>query len=142
MHATSRTPDGGDSSSTLPGSTRDGGDIPPNLAHTGGATGPWSRYRRHPDYRCAPCTPTTRAPRPSPIRVPPRSLPVRRPGRHWIPPQGPRTSDYAITVLDADGGPVETLVGWSEASLAEEHARTLAGIAGYRIVPCRRTGGR
>ncbi|KDA44869.1 hypothetical protein [Frankia sp. BMG5.23] len=24
---------------------------------------------------------------------------------------------------------------------ADEHARTLAGIAGYRVVPCRRAGG-
>ncbi len=103
--------------------------------------GPWSRYRWHPDNRCAPCAPTSRAPRPTPIRVPPRGLPVRRPGRHWTPPQVPRALDFAITVLDEDGSPVETLVGWSSVQLAEEHAHTLAGIAGYRIVPCRHTGG-
>ncbi|WP_157467093.1 hypothetical protein [Frankia sp. QA3] len=45
-------------------------------------------------------------------------------------------------MLDEAGSPVETLIGWSSARLAEEHAHTLAGIAGYRIVPCRRTGGR
>ncbi|WP_157902420.1 hypothetical protein [Frankia sp. KB5] len=44
-------------------------------------------------------------------------------------------------MLDADGRPVETLTGWPTARLADEHARTLAGIAGYRVVPLRHVGG-
>jgi hypothetical protein len=63
-------------------------------------------------------------------------LPVRRPGLHWTQPRDPRALDYAISVLDGEGNQIESLVGWATESLAEDHARTLTGIAGYRIVPC------
>ncbi|MCL9762394.1 hypothetical protein [Frankia sp. AiPa1] len=42
---------------------------------------------------------------------------------------------YAVIVLNADDQPVEALGGWDTARQAEEYARTLTGIAGYRIVP-------
>ncbi|WP_256789881.1 hypothetical protein [Frankia sp. AvcI1] len=48
---------------------------------------------------------------------------------------------YSISIVDVDGQPIETLTGWPTAQLADEHARTLTGIAGYRIVPVRQVAG-
>ncbi|WP_462188199.1 hypothetical protein [Frankia sp. CcWB2] len=76
----------------------------------------------------------SRAPSPS------RALPTRRPGANWIPVRD-TPANYSISVLDADGRPVETLTGWPTARLADEHAQTLPDIVGYRVVPLRRVNG-
>ncbi|TFE27389.1 hypothetical protein E0F15_16390 [Frankia sp. B2] len=72
---------------------------------------------------------------------PSRTLPTPRPGLDWIPVRDGAPANYSISVLDGEGNPVETLIGWSTPQLADEYARTLTGIAGYRVVPCRRAGG-
>ncbi|CAO5258637.1 hypothetical protein FAGKG844_80087 [Frankia sp. AgKG'84/4] len=118
--------------------TRDGGDIPANPTHSDAVSGPWSRYRRHLDGRSTACLLTGCGPQDTPVRVPPTGLPVRRPGRHWIPPRPPRAIDFSISVLDEEGNQIENLVGWATAEAAEEHARSLSGVASYRIVSCRR----
>jgi len=140
VHATSHLLDEGLVAPIGPVTPREEGEIPTNLALGAVSTGPWSRYRRRPDVCSTVCLPTGRAPLATPVRVPPRALPVRRPGRHWISPRGPRALDFAIAVLDGDGDLVETLVGWATEQAAQDHARTLTEIASYRIVPCRAVG--
>ncbi|WP_462187761.1 hypothetical protein [Frankia sp. CcWB2] len=79
-------------------------------------------------------------PRRSRASSPSRTLPTRRPGTNWIPGRD-TPANYSISVLDRAGNPVESLIGWPVARLADEHAQTLPDIAGYRVVPLRRVNG-
>ncbi|WP_261554850.1 hypothetical protein [Frankia tisae] len=47
--------------------------------------------------------------------------------------------EFGIVILDGPGNyPIRALTGWATVRAAETYARTLTGIAGYRVVTLQR----
>jgi hypothetical protein len=77
----------------------------------------------------------------TPSPAPSRTLPIREPGTNGLQAHNSPVGPFAIVILSPDSVAVEVLNGgWPSARVADAYARTLPGIAGWRIVPTRSGG--